>query len=158
MAITSSPFFWYNKAPKHLSLPGLLTDDIKVALVTSSYTPNAATHEYFDVSITNELTTANGYTAGGLLLTTKALTETATPGQWKFTSDDPLWSITGAGLTHRLWILYNNTPASNKPLLGYGYSDYNSGTPQDVTTAAGFDLTIVLPADGWFSTTKVNGA
>lgn len=158
MALTSSPVFWYNKAPKHLSFPGLLTDNIKVALCTSSYTPNAATHEYFDVSITNELPTALGYTAGGQLLTTKTLTESGTPGNWIFSSDNPSWSISGGDLTHRLWILYNDTPASNKPLICYGYSNWNGGTPLDVTTVDTFPLNILIPAGGWFSTIKTNGA
>ena len=39
------------------------TDTIKIALCTSSYTPNIDTHDFFD-DITNELSTASGYTAG----------------------------------------------------------------------------------------------
>ncbi|WP_020160511.1 hypothetical protein [Methylobacter marinus] len=157
MAITAAPFTWYDKAPKNQSIPDLLTDDIKVALCTSAYVPDAALHEFFDVSVTNELATANGYTAGGIALTTKTLEAGANPGEWEFHSDNPTWTASGAGLTARLFVLYNNTPASNKPLIGYGYLNYNSGTPQDVTVSAGYDLSILIGASGWFYTQKVNG-
>ena len=72
---------WYDKGIKHLHLDSLLTDDIKVALVLSGYTPNSSTHEYYDVDITNEHTTSSGYTLGGQALTTKTLT-TPSAGVW----------------------------------------------------------------------------
>ena len=40
------------------------TDTFKVALVTSSYTPDKDAHDRFD-DVTNQLSTGNGYTAGG---------------------------------------------------------------------------------------------
>lgn len=154
MAITSCPFTWYNKGIKHLEPEQALSDDIKVILLTSSYTPSVTTHEYYDVHITNELSTANGYTSGGLALSSKTLTETGTPGIWMFDSDNPYWSIVTASLTAHYMALYNNTPSSNKPLIGWGYLDYNGGSPQDVTTEPGVDLTISLPANGWFLLSK----
>jgi len=48
------------------------SDTIKVALVSSSYTFSAA-HNFFD-DITNELSTAGGYTAGGATLTSPTVT------------------------------------------------------------------------------------
>lgn len=53
-----------------------LSDTIKVALLTSSYTPNANTHDFYN-DLTNELSTANGYTSGGATLGSKTLTYTA---------------------------------------------------------------------------------
>ena len=50
--------------------------------------------------------------------------------------------------------LYNNTPVSNKPLIAWGYLDYNGGTPQNVTTLPGVALTILIPASGWFTVQK----
>lgn len=50
------------------------TDDIRLALLTSSYTYSDA-HDYFD-DITNELTTTGGYTANGKALTTTTVTWT----------------------------------------------------------------------------------
>lgn len=157
MATTASPFTWYDNGPKNLSVPGLLTDDIKVALCTSSYVPDKATHEFFDVSVSNELTTANGYTAGGISLASKTIDAGANPGEWEFNSANPTWTASGAGITARLFVLYNNTPVSNKPLIGYGYLNYNDGTPLDVSVADTFALTIIVPATGWFYTKKTDG-
>lgn len=158
MSITTSFFKFYDKAIKNLvTVDQLLTDDIKVILLSSSYTPNAATHEFYDVSITNELTTANGYTAGGQSLTTKALTASGTPGEYIFSSDNPLWTVATANLTARYWALYNNTPGSSKPLIGYGHMNYNGGTPLDVTQSPTFDLVIQLGANGWFKVNKTDG-
>jgi hypothetical protein len=157
MAITSAPFNWYDNGLKHLSLPGLLTDDLKVALCASGYVPDEAAHEYFDISVTNQLATANGYTSGGYSLATKAIEAGTNPGEWEFHSDPPVWAVTPAPLVARLFVLYNNTPASNKPLLGYGYLNYNAGTPLDVTTQPNYSFLISLPATGWFYTQKVDG-
>ena len=157
MASTNCYFIWYDNGIKNLSLNDIVSQDIKTALCTSTYVPNSDTHEFFDVDVTNELPTANGYTAGGLSLTTKTLTETATNGQFVFTSDNPQWAATPSDLVAHLVVFYNNTPATNKPILGYGFLNYNGGTPLDVTASAGTNLVISLPALGIFSTLKVNG-
>lgn len=54
--------------------PVWASDTIKVALLTSSYTPNYDTHDFFD-DITNEVT-GTGYTAGGATLGSKTVTTT----------------------------------------------------------------------------------
>jgi hypothetical protein len=51
------------------------TDTIKVALTTSTYTPNFDTHDYFN-DVTNEVV-GTGYTAGGATLASKTITTTA---------------------------------------------------------------------------------
>jgi len=93
------------------------TDTIKVALCTSSYTPSATTHDFFD-DITNEVTGTN-YTAGGATLTTKTLTESG--GTVTFDADDVTWAQDPAGFTTaRYAILYKSTgTASTSPLIGY---------------------------------------
>jgi hypothetical protein len=92
----------------------LLNDSIKVMLVTSAYTPDQNTHIYKDVSITNEVSSAN-YTAGGVALGTKAINVAA--GKATFSAANAAW--TGVIVTYRHAIIYDDTPASNKPLLGY---------------------------------------
>lgn len=156
MSITVSPFTWFSKSIKHIDLSTLVSQDIKVALISSAYTPNITTHEYFDVSISGELVTANGYTNGGQSLTSKTLTS-AVVGSWVFSSANPMWAISSASLVSRMFVLYNNTPSSNKPLLGYGYLNYNAGIPLDVTTGVGYSQTIIVPANGWFQINLVNG-
>jgi hypothetical protein len=53
-----------------------LSDTITVTLHSSSYAPDLDAHAYVS-SLTNELTTGGGYTAGGLTLSGKGLTYTA---------------------------------------------------------------------------------
>ena len=94
------------------------TDTIKIALCTSSYTPNIDTHDFFD-DITNELSTASGYTAGGASLANKSITVDTTNDLAYFDADDTTWTATGT-LTFRYGILYKSTgTASTSPLIGY---------------------------------------
>lgn len=53
-----------------------LSDNIYVALVGSAYTPNLATHDFWDDVVANEVS-GTGYTANGALLASKTLTITA---------------------------------------------------------------------------------
>jgi hypothetical protein len=154
MSIVTGSFRWYDKGIENiLSDPSnLTTDDIKIALLTSSYTPNVD-HLYYDVDITNEVANANGYTTGGVSLTTKTLTYD-TSGIGLFTSDNPLWTVTSGSIVSRYWIMYNNTPASNKPLLCYGHCNYNGGAPLDLTATITFG--IILNVNGWFRFTKTD--
>jgi hypothetical protein len=52
------------------------TDTIKATLHTATYTPDRTANDYAN-DATNELSTAGGYTAGGVTLTSKTLTTTA---------------------------------------------------------------------------------
>lgn len=53
-----------------------LSDTINIALVTSSYTPNLATHDFWDDVVANEAS-GTGYTANGATLASKTITITA---------------------------------------------------------------------------------
>jgi hypothetical protein len=53
-----------------------LSDTIKLALVSSSYTPNLTTDEYWSTPQADEIT-GTGYTAGGATLASKTATQTA---------------------------------------------------------------------------------
>jgi hypothetical protein len=74
MAVTTN---WYRSVDKALFNKEIdyLDDTIKVALLTSSYTPNLDTHDYHN-DLTNEVT-GTGYTSGGATLASKTLTVTA---------------------------------------------------------------------------------
>lgn len=117
MAVTAK---WYANGLLNL-LNGnsdFLTDTIKVALCSSSYTPNQSTHDFFN-DVTNELTTANGYTAGGATLGTKTATLSSLTTALK--AADTVWTP-GAGetLTARYAVIYRSTgTASTSALLGY---------------------------------------
>lgn len=118
------------------------SDTIKVALCTSTYTPNQNTHDYFN-DITNEVT-GTGYTAGGATLGTKTVTQSTTT--YTFDAADTVW--TTATVTARYAIVYDATPgtAATNPLIGY--IDFGA----DVTATAG-DFTIVWNASGIFTMT-----
>jgi len=115
------------------------TDTIKVALCTASYTPDQDAHDYFD-DITNELSTANGYTAGGATLASKTIGYTAGTNVMKLDAADLTWS--NATITARYGIIYLATgEATTSPLLGY--VDFG----EDKTSTAG-NFTITWSADG----------
>lgn len=112
----------YDKLWKLLLTGGidLDTDTLKLALVTSSYTPSTAHDEWADVS-TNEVATGSGYTTGGVTLANPVATND------NIDFDDVTWtsltktfryavaykSGSGGGLTNPLlfYILLDSTPA-----------------------------------------------
>lgn len=94
----------------------LTTDTIKVALVTSSYTPNADTHEFFD-DITNEIT-GTGYTAGGATLSSKSVTQDNTNDLAYFDAADASWP--SSTLTARGAVIYKDTGTpGTSPLIAF---------------------------------------
>jgi len=78
------------------------SDNIYVALYTSSATLNATTDGYITA---NEVANGNGYTTGGEALASKAVTENSTSGV--FDAADPQW--TSATFTARGALIYNKT-------------------------------------------------
>lgn len=96
----------------------LVTDTIKVALLTASYTPNIDTQVFWSDVSANE-SSGGGYTAGGATITNPVVTTDTTNDKGKFDADDTSWSISST-LTARYAILYKSTgTASTSPLIGY---------------------------------------
>jgi hypothetical protein len=85
-------------------------------LCTSTYVPDQDNHVFKDVSVTNEVS-GTGYTTGGTALTSKTLTYTAATNVIMFDAADVTWA--SSTITARYAVIYDDTPASNKPLLGY---------------------------------------
>lgn len=116
----------------------LLTDDIYVALVTSSYTPDKDAHENFD-DINNEVS-GEGYDADG-----KELTYTGMSGQSnavsiddandraEFDADDVTWA--SSTITARAAILYKYTGMdSTSTLIAYiDFGEDYSSSSEDFT-------------------------
>ncbi len=150
----ATTFTLYNCFKKYL-LNGTIdldTDTIKVALVTSSYTP-AVTHDVLadvmaspDPEVVAVASPSNGYTDGGAALANAAVTFTDSPSVGKFDADDLTWSALTA--TFRYGIVYAEksvgSPAIVNPLIGYILFDT---TPADVTIT-GIDFTIQWSASG----------
>jgi hypothetical protein len=114
------------------------TDTIKVALVTSTYSPNIDTHDNFD-DITNEVT-GTGYTAGGATLGSVTVTADTTNDRGVFDAADTSWST--STITARGAVIYKSTGTSSTSKL-IAYVDFAS----DITSTAS-TFSIVWNASG----------
>ena len=120
----------------------LSSDAIKVALVTSSYTPAQATDQFWSTPQANEIT-GTGYTAGGAALTSVSITDTS--NVWTLSAANTTW--TTATFTARYAIVYDSTPgtAATDPLIGYvdfGANQSPSGVNFSINWSSGQVLTI----------------
>jgi hypothetical protein len=140
MAVTA---FLYGSFPAKLANKEIDwdSDTIKVALTTSSYTPNQDTHDYFD-DITNQVSGA-GYTSGGATLASKTVTYTSGTNTQAFDAADVTW--TSSTVTARYAVIYDSTGVSSTSAL-IGYVDFGA----DVTSSGG-DFTIQWNASGIFT-------
>lgn len=145
MAVTG---YLYHSFPQ-AALKKLISDlsdastSIKVALCTSSYTPSQSSHTSYN-DLTNELSTGNGYTAGGAALANKTCEVTA--GVTAFNADDVTWA--NSTLTARYAVIYDDTPAAaaNKKLIMY----LDFGTDYSTSSST---FMIVFNSSGIFSFT-----
>lgn len=121
--------------------------NFRLALVTSSWTPNNATDELWSVASGNELANGNGYTTGGI--NPGSLTLNQTSGTVKFTGNAVVWTASGTGIpAWRYMVLYYLGTLNSKvnPLVAYALGD---STPADVPlTTSGNTLTITPNASG----------
>jgi hypothetical protein len=93
------------------------SDTIKVALLTSSYTPNQDTHDYFNDVSTYEVS-GTGYTAGGITLASKTATYDSGTNVIVLDAADVTWA--SSTITARYAVVYDSTgTASTSPLIGY---------------------------------------
>jgi hypothetical protein len=144
----------YDSAGRFLAAgANLLTATVKMALLTSAYTPNQVTHDRFSNVSGNQIAGGAGYTSGGATLGTKALT--AVTKGFKFSSANVVWTASGANIpAWRFGVLYieGTVDGITNPLLGYFLGDV---APADIpATLDGSTLTITTPAAGWFDITR----
>jgi hypothetical protein len=116
------------------------TDTIKVALLTSGYSPNQDTHAYFSDVNAFEVT-GTGYTSGGTALTSKTVTYDGANNVFIFDAADVTWA--NSTITARYAVIYDDSPATaaTKPLIGY------LDMVSDQSSTAG-NLTITWDATG----------
>lgn len=121
-------------------------DTIKLALVTSAYSPDQDTHVFWSDVSTAELATGNGYTTGGNTIAgTKAVTYNAGTNQTRLTATTGnTWTFTGGVHKQFRWgVLYKDTTVgSTSPLIGY--IDFGAQDIIDSTFAASPDASL-----GW---------
>jgi hypothetical protein len=93
------------------------SDTIKVALLTSSYTPDQDAHDYFNDVSTYEVS-GTGYTAGGNTLASKTATYDAGTNVIVLDAADTTWS--SSTITARYAVVYDSTgTAATSALIGY---------------------------------------
>lgn len=118
----------------------------KITLHTSTWSPNNATDEVF-ADVTNELSTGNGYTAGGITLSSVTLNQTS--GTVKFDSADPVWTASGGSIpAWRRAVIRAVGTINGKvdPIVAHCLGD---SSPADVpATSDGNTLTIQMNASG----------
>lgn len=127
---------WFDRALLKIAtgVINLNSDSFKMALcgnaqtLTALFVGSSADARYAD--LTAELATANGYTVGGVSLSSLSLARGAA-NQVIFTSASAAWTFTGGGVTFKYAVIYDNTGA-NKDLLGYVDMDTGGGTVSPV--------------------------
>lgn len=118
-------------------------DTIKLALTTSSYTPDQDAHDFFD-DVTNEVSASGTYSAGGATLSV-TLSQDNTDNEGVFDATDV--SFTSATITARYAVIYKSTGVSGtSPLVCL--IDFGS----DVTSTGG-TFTITFAAEGILNVT-----
>ena len=140
--MASGTWNWYGNGALHVMKGNvdLDTDTLKVALTTSSYTPNKDTDDYFD-DVTNEVS-GTGYTAGGDTVTNAAVTYDATSDQARLDFDNPEW--TGATISNaRTAVLYKSRGGASSADELVAYCTFDA----DVSVSAG-TLTLTIDSDG----------
>jgi hypothetical protein len=153
--MAAGTFTLYRANLDDLRMQDLTGATVKLALVSSAYTPDAANtghDEWADVSA-NEIANGNGYTTGGETLTNDAVS-TTTNG-WKYDADDVPWTASGGNIpAWRYGVLYVSGALWGKtsPLIGHFLGD---STPADVpATSSGNTLTVAWNASGVFTLTQ----
>lgn len=142
-------FTLYNSFAEKLGqkLIDLETGSFYMTLHTSSYSPSVSAHaDYSD--LTNELSTANGYTAGGLLLST-SWTRSGDVNTFTLSSA-AVWNITGSSITAKTAVIHHAVSTGVNPLVGYFLLN-SSGA--NATINAGSALSVTPNASGLFTIT-----
>lgn len=121
------------------------SDTIKVALLSSAYTPNQDTHDYLDDVIANEVT-GTGYTAGGATLASKTITYDGANNVTVLDAGDVTWA--SSTITARYAVIYDDAGATNSQKALLGYVDFGS----DQSSTSG-NFTITWDSTGIFRLT-----
>jgi hypothetical protein len=116
------------------------TDNFRMALVTSSYTPNQNTHAtWVDVS-TNEVANGNGYTTGGAAITVASSGNTNLVYTWDI--NDVSWPTSTITAKYAVIVRSANGTSLQSTDLLVCYCDLDTGGGSLSTTSGTFQVTI----------------
>lgn len=118
-----------------------LTGTVKIALVTSAWTPAFDTDDFWSDASANEVANGNGYTTGGETLGTKTITYDSASDQVRIDFADVTWTFT-AGKTWLYAVIYIDTAGASTTDPIYAVLTWD--TSQTVSTA----YTLVIDAAG----------
>ena len=144
--MASGPNVVYNdaKLAAWKKLVDLSSDSLAIALFTSAsiaindqVTPATYTALAADG---HEVASGNGYTTGGVAVPSVTLAGGGSVGTIALGVGNVAWSVTGAGFTARVAVLYDTT-SPTKVAIAYMLLD---ATPADVTALAGQSLTVSM--------------
>lgn len=112
-------------------------DTIKLALLTSSYTPDFDAHDFFDDVSANEVAASGSYSAGGGTLSV-TLSQDNTDNEGVFDATDV--AFTTATITARYAVIYKSTGVSSTSplvcLIDFGSDQSSSAGTFTITFAA----------------------
>jgi hypothetical protein len=148
--MAASAFTLYSNAMLNISkkLIDLSSDTFICALITNSYTPAPNTdHLWSDVSA-NELTTAGGYTAGGVALS--SVTDSLATATVTFTAANPTWASFTAG-PFRYAVISRR--AGGSLIAGDLLLCYSDLTGSGSISGSGGSFTITVSGSGIFAIT-----
>ena len=115
----------------------LINDTIRVMLL-NGWSPNIDTDDNWDDISVNEVSLTN-YTAGGVTLGTKAVSQNNTADRGEFDCADPSWTSLGAGTVTRAAIVKWTGVASTSTIIG---------SIEIATNPNGANYTLVVDAAG----------
>jgi hypothetical protein len=121
----------------------LASDVLKLML--TNVAPSGSSSQYSDISGT-ELAAGNGYTTGGVTVTSPSSTNSGGVQTVSGTVPSPTWTATGNMGPFRYVVLYDST-APGSPLLGY----WDYGAAVNLTSTAGNNTFTVTVASGFFT-------
>ena len=119
----------------HEKVHNLGSDTLKVLLTNTA--PSLSNTQKSDIS--GELSTANGYTAGGATITVTSSAQSS--GLYTLIASDVSWSASGGSIGPFRWAVVYNDSATNDELIGYIDYGYSITVASGQTFTVDFDQT-----------------
>ena len=129
-------------------------DTFKAILLNNSFT-FTATNTLLTQINTNEVANGNGYTTGGVTLSSVVLLNGAPGSPWKIDFDDlnPGWTASGGSIgPYRWFVIYDDTVTSPADAILWAVD--LDDTPGTFTAADGAQIKITLNASGFATITE----